>query len=161
MPLNPDAEKPQLVLPFAEKEYIDMYRTGRILGLTHSAVRYLYLRGLIEIIDFRQGGRKRVRYQSIVDLCDELRKRHCISDRRPPLANSIFRHRDEDLLPFPLSDTMTVAEARDAMGYESLTPIYYLCEEGAFEAYQFDKRSPWRISRGSFLDYLGKRQRLA
>jgi hypothetical protein len=150
---DPSTTDSSMKLRFAEREYIDIHRTRMILGLSHSTVRELYQRGMIDILDFRPGGRKRVRYRSVVDLCDQLRERYCVADRRPPLPNPIFRHRDEDILPFPLSDTLTVPKARDILGYASSTPIFNLCEEGAFEAYHFTASSPWRISRRSFTEY--------
>jgi excisionase family DNA binding protein len=144
----------QILLPFAEKEYVDVRRAGRILGIGPRDVLYLYEWGLIEVIDYAKGKRKRVRYQSIVDLCDRLREKYSVRDRRPPLPSPIFRHRDEDLLPFPLADTAGVPEVTEVLGYGSAHPIYMMIEEGRFEAYRLSQRSPWRISRSSVAEYL-------
>ena len=147
MPISVD----QLLLPFAEREYIDMRRAMRILGLSHSSVRNLFLQEKISIVDYRKGSRKRVRYSSIVDLCDRLRAEAGIPDRRPKLDAPHFRHRDEDLLPFPLSDTIGIKDVQDILGYASRTPIYKMIEEGRFEAY---KLATWRFSRTSFAAYM-------
>lgn len=144
----------QLLLPFAEREYIDMNRAARILGSSHSGVRALYAAGRIEIIDYAKRKRKRVRYQSIVDLCDELRKRYGIPDRRESLSVAFLRHRDVDLLPFPLEDTIGIDQVMEILGYSSPGPIYLMIEEGRFEAYQLSNRNPWRISRRSLATYL-------
>jgi excisionase family DNA binding protein len=143
----------QLLLPFAEKEYVDVRRAAAILGVGHQTIIDLYASGKIEMIDYAKRKRKRVRYQSIVDFCERLRTKHSIRDRRPPLSPN-FRHRDADLLPFPLEDTMTIDEVVSILGYCSKTPIYLMIEEGRFEAYQLDVCSPWRISRSSLAEYL-------
>jgi hypothetical protein len=144
----------QLLLPFAEKEYIDLARAARILGVTDSTVMVLFSRGLIEIIDYAPHKRKRVRYQSIVDFCDSLRTRYAIRDRRPALDNPILRHCDDDLLPFPVGDTIVIEQVAEILGYSSVTPVRLMIEEGRFEAYQFYRSSPWRISRISLGEYL-------
>lgn len=144
----------QFLLPFAEREYVDLRRAARILGVSDQNVICLYQGGLIEMINYAPRKRKRVRYQSIVDFCDALRTRYCIKDRRPALDDPMFRHRDEDLLPFPLSDTIGVQQAAEALGYVSPTPVRLMIEEGRFEAYQFAPWSPWRISRSSLAAYI-------
>jgi excisionase family DNA binding protein len=113
-----------------------------------------YAAGYIEMIDYAKHKRKRVRYQSIVDFCDELRKRYCITDRRPPLANPLLRHRDADLLPFPIEDTLNIEQTAEILGYSSPTPVRLMIEEGRFEAYQFFPGSPWRVSKTSLAAYL-------
>jgi hypothetical protein len=145
----------QFLLPFAEKEHIDVNRTARILAVSTGTVYNLAAAGKIDLIDFRFHGKKRVRYQSVVDFCDELRIRHCIADRRPQLSNTIFRHRDEDILPFPISDTMSAEEATTLLAYESANHIREMCQEARFDAYQLiPDGSPWRISKISFARYV-------
>lgn len=139
---------------FPEREYVDLKRAAHILGVSDQNIICLYQAGLIEMIDYAPRKRKRVRYQSIVDFCDSLRTKYCIRDRRPALGNSMFRHRDEDLLPFPLTDTVGVQGAAEALGYVSPTPIRLMIEEGRFEAYQFAPWSPWRISKSSLATYM-------
>jgi excisionase family DNA binding protein len=96
----------------------------------------------------------RLLYSSIVRLCDQIRVKYNIPDRRPKLSNPILRHRDEDLLPFPWSDTMDTTEALTYIGYESRKTVYNLIEEGRFEAYRLVGEMDWRISRSSFAAFL-------
>ena len=144
----------QLLLPFAEREYVDVRRTCRILGVSPRCVLDLRERGIIEMIDYRFHARKRVRYQSIVDLCDRLRQRYAIPDTRPPLASPMLRHRDVDLLPFPLTDTIDVLRALEVLGYVSKNPIYRMIEEGQFWSYRISDLNPWRISKRSLGEFL-------
>ena len=150
----------QLILPFAEKEYVDMARTARILGISAFTVYRLAEmkdkggRSLLTLVSYRHYARRRVLYSSIVRFCDELRAKYGIADRRPALDHPMLRHRDEDLLPFPLTDTINSAEALRALGYEDLRPLVYLIEEGRFDAYQLVGWSPWRISRSSFSRFI-------
>jgi hypothetical protein len=154
----------QILLPFAEKEWISMDRTARILGINVASayrlrsMRDAHGRPLLDVIDYGAGRRQRVLYASVVRYCDSLRDLYCIPDRRPRLAGSLFRHRDEDLLPFPLSDTIDVTRALACVGYESEEGVYGLIEEGAFEAYRIlpVAGSPWRISRSSFAAWLDR-----
>lgn len=140
--------------PFPEKEYVDMARAARILGVTDSTVSVLFKKGLIGIIDYAPHKRKRVRYQSIVEFCDQLRQRYAIADRRPPLGSSVSRHKDSNLLPFPIQDTIGIEQAAKILGYGSVTPVRLMIEEGRFEAYQFYPSSPWRISKLSLATYI-------
>jgi len=147
-------ESPQFVLPFAEKEYVDMTRAANILGASWQTVMRLAQSGTIDMIEYRYRGWKKVRYQSIVDFCDSLRRHYAIPDRRPVLSAPYLRHRDCDLLPFPLRDTMGFEEAKQALGVTSDRVLPLLIEEGRFEAYRLVIGAPWRISRPSFLEYL-------
>ena len=113
----------QLILPFAEREYVNVPRTARILGVGITTV-YRFAeptdsagRPLLTLVGYRPHARKRVLYSSIVRFCDSLRARYGIEDRRPKLDHPMFRHRDEDLLPFPLRIRYS-AEALAALGYE-------------------------------------------
>lgn len=150
-----------VLCPLPEREYVDVRRAGAILGLSTRAIFELYKAGQIEMIDYAKRKWKRVRYQSIVNLCDKLREKYCIADRRPPLSNPMFRHRDADLLPFPLEDTIDVAQTMQVLGYISEPPVYNMITEGRFEAYHFLPNSPWRISQLSLADYVHKVQSLS
>ena len=155
-------ESSQLILPFAEREYVDVARCARILGVSWTTVHRLaatvdiHNKPFISMVEYRRGARKRILYSSIVYFCDRLRNQYMIADRRPALTNPLFRHRDEDLLPFPLSDTISSLEALEAMGYHPRTTrtLASLIEEGHFEAYRLVLDNPWRISRTSFAAYL-------
>lgn len=150
--MNPDLN--QLLLPFAEREYIDVKRTARILCVTHTTVHSFYAKGYIEMLDYAKRKFKRVRYASVVAFCDRIRERYGIRDRRPKLTSEYLRHRDCDLLPFPLEDTIRVEDAAAIFGYASRSPIYLMIEEGRFDAYQFTTTHPWRISRSSLALYV-------
>lgn len=152
----------QLILPFAEKEYVDVARTARIFGVAVTTVyrmaedNYRDGRAAIKLVSYRHQSRKRVLYSSIVAFCNFLRAEYGIADRRPQLAHPILRHRDEDLLPFPLDDTIHSAEALAALGYEDRRPLVYLIEEGHFDAYRLSNEYIWRISRISFKKFLDR-----
>lgn len=157
------ANRAQFMLPFAEKEWIDVARAARILGI---GVTTLYRlrecrneqgRPFIEGIDCGHGRRQRVKYSSVVAYCDYLRQRYSIPDRRPPLDHPIFRHRDEDLLPFPLVDTMGIQHALRYTPWSAEDALYHLIEEGAFWAYRILPSAPWRISRNDFARWLDER----
>jgi hypothetical protein len=148
------------VSPFIDKEYVDAARCARILGVSLTTVYRLIAtvafdgKPLIAMVEYRRGARKRILYSSIVNFCDKLRTHFMIDDRRPALTDRLFRHKDEDLLPFPLADTIYSAEALEALGYMSNKPLVALIEEGCFEAYRLVLDNPWRISRSSFAAFL-------
>jgi hypothetical protein len=143
-------ERAQMLLPFAEREYIDVPRCCRILGCSWTVIARLAESKAINLVDYRKRGWKKVRYAGVVEYCDRLRTLNSIADRRPVLSSPILRHRDEDILPFPLRDTIGAEDASSALGFASLWPVVKLIESGAFEAYQLMPRSPWRISLTSF-----------
>ena len=141
--------------PFAEKEYIDMPRCCKILGVNETVTRRLAESGLIELIDHLPRTRKKIRYHSVVEFCDRLRKLYGIPDNRPSLSSSYLRHRDADLLPFPLSDTIYSNEAMDVIGCGFYT-LTRLIDEGRILAYRLapGARTPWRISRSSVTEHM-------
>lgn len=153
-----DGPGSQILLPFAEREWITLERTCLILGTTPKTVYQIEDTcdesgsPLIRVLSFGVAKRKRVLYKSVVEFCDYLAKKHSIPVQRPPLSNSLFRHRDEDLLPFPLSDTMSIVDANRYLGYESRGPVVNFIAEGRFYAYRLLDRGAcqWRISRKSF-----------
>ncbi|MGB8887124.1 MAG: hypothetical protein WCC87_10405 [Candidatus Korobacteraceae bacterium] len=146
----------QIVLPFAEREYIDARRACRILGVSYRTLMRLAKSEHIEWLDHGKISWKRVRYKSVVDFCDRLREEHKIADRRPQLSAAYLRHRDEDLLPFPLRDTMTAQQALQVLGFAKTDSLVRLIEEGRFEAYQLAQQAPWRVSRASLIAYLDR-----
>ncbi len=148
----------EIPVPFAEREYIDSKRAQRILGCGWGTVSRLINKGLIEVVEYRSSRSRKVRYRSIVGFCDHLRAHYLIPDRRPALASPLFRHKDEDLLPFRLHDTISSVEALTAMGVVDRRIISRLVEEGRFEAYRLEVGGNWRISRPSFAAYLRKCQ---
>jgi hypothetical protein len=148
-----------------EKDYVNVERCARILGVSWTTVRRLTVapgydgKPLIEMVDYRRGKRVRILYSSIVHFCDQLRDKFEIADRRPPLCSTpLFRSRDEDLLPFPLSDTIYSREALDALGYENVSSLKALIKEGRFDAYKLVGGKGWRISHSSFTTFLHRAQ---
>lgn len=137
-------------------EGIDAQRACRILGVSYRTLMRLAKRRSIEWLDDGKLSWKRVRYNSIVNFCDRLRMDHKIADRRPQLSAPYLRHRDEDLLPFPLQDTMSAQEVLPVLGFAKTDSVVRLIEEGCFEAYQLVLHAPWRVSRSSLLAYLDR-----
>ncbi len=146
----------QIVLPFAEREYIDSRRACRILGVSYRTLMRLAASKHIEWLDYAKTSHKRVRYKSVVDFCDRLREQHKIVDRRPQLSAPYLRHRDEDLLPFPLKDTMTTEAVLVVLGFSQPDRLVMMIEEGQVEAYQIIPQGPWRVSGSSLLAHLDR-----
>lgn len=148
------------IVPAAQEHYIDLGRAARILGVHPSTIYRLTTRRrpgggyVIGLAEYRPHARKRVLYSSILRLCDELRARHGILDRRPDLGDPLMLHRDEDLLPFPLADTMPLGDACRVLGYEKGDAVLKLITMGFFEGYQLVENAPWRVSRKSLAAFL-------
>jgi excisionase family DNA binding protein len=154
-----DARRIQLRLPFPDEKTIDMARCCSILHVSPHVVRRLSVTPLhpsselmcLSVYNTMRTAPLRIDYDSLVRFVDSLRLRHGILDRRSP---PVFgRYRDDDLLPFPWSDTMTVEEASEALTIHR-TKVLLRIESGMFEAYQIVPISNWRISRTSFSKYL-------
>ena len=149
-----DLQRPQLFLPFPEEKTIDMRRCCAILHVSSMVVHRLRVTPIepgvdemcISAYNTMRSAPLRIDYSSLVGFLDQLRAKHGIPDRRPKLA--FGRHRDEDLLPFRWSDSMTVEEAADVLGIHR-SKVLLRIEAGQFEAYQLVRSSPWRISRSS------------
>ena len=148
-----DVERLQLALPFPEEKTIDMPRCCGILHVSPQVVRRLLVTPLPGtdrtcLVGYNTMAHSplRIDYSSVAGYLDHLRKEFAIRDRRP--APAFGRYRDDDLLPFPWSDTITVEEAADALGIHP-SKVLLRIEAGQFEAYQLVKRSPWRVSRSS------------
>lgn len=149
-----DLLRPQLMLPFPDEKTIDMARCCSILHVSPHVVRRLIVTPLtlssdvmcLSAYNTMRHAPLRIEYGSLVRFLDHLRELHGIADRRP---KPVFgRHRDEDLLPFPWSDTMTVEEASDVLSIHR-SKVLLRIEAGQFEAYQIVRSSPWRVSRSS------------
>jgi len=144
----------QLVIPFAERDWIDMEHACKILGASWATVYRLFEDGEIRVIDYRVRAWKRVHYGSIVEFCDRLRAKYAIPDRKPPLSAGFLRYRDEDVLPFALSNTITAANAMAALAIGRMEALVSLFDEGKIEAYQLVEGSIWRVSKSSLLLYM-------
>lgn len=152
----PATKSSRLEEAFTEREYVDMPRACRILGASWTMVNRMCASGFLTLIDFRERGRKRVHYGSIVEHCNRLREEYAIPDRRPKLTSKLLRYRDEDILPFPFSETICAGEAADLLGYRYKECIWRYCEEGRFEGYRLHPGAPWRISAPSLRAYLSQ-----
>jgi hypothetical protein len=144
----------QLLLPFAEREYVDTARAAKILGVSRGTVARMAASGYIQMIEFRARAWHRVRYQSIVDWCDKLRAQYGILDLRPPLPSPLLRYRDAELLPFPLADTLYLRHIIEPLGYSHKQSAARLCEEGRLLSYRLHPAAAWRIHAPSFQQYL-------
>jgi hypothetical protein len=149
-----DMDQPQLRLPFPDEKTIDMARCCAILHVVPHVVRRLMVTPLepesdvMSLVGYNtmRWAPMRIDYQSLVRFLDTLRIRHGIPDRRP---TQVFgRYRDDDLLPFPWSDTISSEDAADVLSIHR-TKVLLRIEAGQFEAYQLVRSSPWRISRSS------------
>src|ERR1039458_922500 len=96
----------KLALPIQRSAEVDIARVAGIFGVTVASARGMAEDGLFP------GSYKvsvltpwRINYDSVVAYCDRLRLEYRISARMAPLAPG-RRHRDEDLLPFPLTETI-------------------------------------------------------
>lgn len=145
---------------FAGKRYVSVRRTARIFGVAISTVHEMLKNdfrdsrpALLAASSHRLQWR-RILYSSIVDFCDFLRVEYGIADRRPRLDRPMLRHRDEDLLPFPLADTIHSDEALRALGYVTQRPLIHMIEDRRFDAYSLNGQRNWRISRTSFKRFL-------
>ncbi len=149
-----DLLRPQLLLPFPDEKTIDMARCCSILHVSPHVVRRLVVTPLIlgskamclEAYNTMRHAPLRIDYGSLSTFLDLLRERHGIPDRRP--KPFFGRHRDEDLLPFSWSDTMSVEEAADVLNIHR-SKVLLRIEAGQFEAYHIVRSSPWRISHSS------------
>lgn len=168
MHLSLDASKqstltnnPPLKNSVADAEFISLDRACRILGVGEFVIRQLASTPRegggfrLEVADRSYGARRRVLYSSIVSFCDELGRTYNIRNRRRATDPSAARE-DEDLLPFPLTDTIGVREACQIVGCASSRRIIRLIKNGSFDAYRLadDSGSPWRISRLSLCAWL-------
>jgi hypothetical protein len=157
--IDREASRLQYVLPFPDEKTIDMARCRGILHVTAHVIRRLSVTPLhpgseqmcLSAYNTMRCAPLRIDYDSLVRFLNMLREKHGIADRRQ--APVFGRHRDEDLLPFPWRDTMTVDDAADALSINR-SKVLLRIEAGKFEAYQFAPVSPWRISRTSFAIYM-------
>jgi hypothetical protein len=147
---------PGCLLPAPPSHFVDLERACRIFGVTHPVVANMLRSGLISGGRLGPKMRLQIDYASIVACCDALRVKYHIHDRRPKIAPG-RRWRDADLLPFPLTDTVS---AQDVMVGLDLTKTgaLNLVEEGAFEAYRIFDGSPWRISKTSLFAFRDRKR---
>lgn len=146
-------------LPFPEEKTIDTKRCCGILHVSPHVLRRLSVTPLkhgsaetcLRAYNTMRFAPIRIHYDSLVRFLDQLRERHGIVDRcAAPIRG---RRRDDDLLPFPWADTMTVLDAAGVLSVD-VTKVRLRIDAGKFEAYQLTRVSDWRISRSSFAKYI-------
>lgn len=148
-----------IVLPFPDEKTIDMNRCCAILHVWPVIVRRLLVTKLAPgnegmcLVGYNtmRNSPLRIDYDSLVRFLDRLRAHHAIPDRRPPVT--FGRHRDEDLLPFRWTDTISTDEAANVLNIHR-SKVLLRIEAGRFEAYQLVAQSPWRISRTSLARHI-------
>jgi hypothetical protein len=157
-PAYPREFTPGCLLPVQQAQTIDVGRAAKILAVVPRTVVDLIERDVIPHFRVHERQNWSIPYDGIVALCDRLRAEFMIRDRRPRLAPGARRWRDEDLLPFPVSDTLSAGEV--AVGFDvrkekilQLITDRAAGELGVFEAYRLSSVSPWRISRISVCKY--------
>jgi|SRR6185437_573286 len=142
---------PRLELPIQRSQEIDLARAMNIYGCDRETVRRMLLAGILRgAYQIPGSTRWRIPYNSVVEHCDLLRLHYRISDtaiKRPHRG----RLKDRDLLPFPLDETITFADAINVLDC-SQRAIFHMLDEGVLVGYQLlpnTNRSRWRIWRPS------------
>lgn len=140
-------------LPFARNKEIDIHRAARILGTDIRTVQRMLKDKLMS------GGYRptpaspyRIEHASIVEYCDALRVRFHIPARRRAAGS---RPLDEDILPFPVAETIQLREVAAHLDVSNNTASKLL-DTGDLVGYQLipgAKGSTWRIHRPSFIAY--------
>lgn len=146
---------PKLALPFQRSAEVDIKRIARILAISTSSVLRMIKAGLIRSISIPGESQPRVNYDAVVEYCNRLRLEYRITDRLLPKLQG-RRHREEELLPFPLHDSIGIAEVQERLQCTKEV-ARRLIEEGALIAYQVyisERGSPWRIQRQSLDRYI-------
>lgn len=145
----------QFVMPFAEKDEVETSRVMRILGVSRKEVLMMLRAGDLEYMRKQPRGYCYISYASLVRYCDQLREKYAIDDHRPKRDGVFGRHKDVDLLPFPLSDTMSVADVARVLNITE-QHVRNMCESGTLVSYKLEDGLRWRISMRSFHEYLAR-----
>jgi hypothetical protein len=145
---------PRLSLPVQSLGEIDSIRLSNILGVSRFTISRMLSSGLFHGAYRHPGRQWRIPYASVVDYCNRLRIEYRISSRlaTPPPGR---RHRDEDLLPFPLSLTLGMNAVCDTLDCCPVS-VVHLLEEGALVGYKLQKKETysWRIDARSLEKYM-------
>lgn len=145
---------PRLDLPFQQAEAVDARRVAKILAVSHHTVVRMMNRKLLR--NYRVGLNWRIEYESVVEYCNELRVAYRVSEHQLLRKPARGRLRDEDLLPFPIAQTIYAKEVERRLDI-GRRPVIYLIEQGDLVGYQIlidAAASPYRIYRPSFERYL-------
>jgi excisionase family DNA binding protein len=145
---------PKLDLPFQRSSEVDVRRVASILAVSQNTVLSMLEGKLLR--SYRIGSRWRVEYDSVIEHCNQLRVHYRISEDRLLRKPAHGRLRDEDLLPFPIAQTVFAKEVQRRLDIARQNVIY-LIEQGDLVGYQvlIDlKASPYRIYRPSLERYM-------
>jgi hypothetical protein len=145
--LNPAERTAPLALPIQRSAEIDTQRVAKILDISHSAAKRMARQKLLRAYKLSDASAWRIEYASVVEYCDQICLHYCIPRQRASVLPKGRRHRDADILPFPLDETIGVQEVRAALDCNDLI-VSNLIEEGKLVAYKiFPKMRacPWRI----------------
>lgn len=152
---QPGELSPRLELPFQPNQSIDVARVAKIFAISKQTANRIVEKGLLR--RFRIGQSWLVEYNSVVDYCNHLRVHYRISEDRLLRKPVRGRLRDEDLLPFPIADTMLAKEVQQRLSIPC-QGVINLIEQGDLTGYQIliesGGPSPWRIYRPSLDRYL-------
>jgi hypothetical protein len=144
------------LLPAPAKQFVDVERAADIFGVSKQVILEMMHSDILSGYQISPNMRWNIEYSSIVEFCDRLRVEYCIRDRRPKLVPG-RRWRDADLLPFPITDTVSIKEVTTGLDVTKEIALN-LTEEGAFEAYRIFKGSPWRISKTSLFTFRDRKR---
>ena len=147
---------PGCLLPAPANLFIDAQRAADILDVSRNRVLAMRKSGVLRGYQLNQSKQWNILYESLVELCDGLRIKHSIADRRTRTLKPGQRWRDAEILPFPKDDTVTVEDAMRGLGTHRRM-IEHLIEEGQFEAYQLYPCASWRISKTSLFAFRARK----
>ena len=145
----------QFVMPFAERDEVETSRVMRILGVSRKEVLMMLKAGDLEFMRRQPRGYCYISYASLVRYCDALRVKYAIGDNRPKRDGIFGRHKDVDLLPFPLTDTMGVGDVARVLNCTERN-VREMCEAGVLLSYKLEDGLRWRISMRSFHEYIAR-----
>jgi len=149
---------PGCLLPAPEHHFVDAQRAADILDVSRNRIFTMLKSGVLRGYQLDESKQWKVLYESIVELCDKLRLRHNIADRRTRTLRPGSRWRDAELLPIPKEDTVTVEDAMTGLNTHRRM-VEHLIEEGRFEAYQLYPSASWRISKTSLYAFAAEKSR--
>jgi len=143
-----------------EGELVSVGRAAQMLGATLPQIAALAQAGKIQMADKRKGVENAILAQSIKAYCEDLRTNWRIKRRRRLSSGKADFLLDEDLLPFPLADTIGREEALSMLS-SSRSQRIQLALIGAdidalpLEMYRLADSEPLRVSRSSVIACLG------
>ena len=145
---------PRPDLPFQRSAEIDVSRVMRILAVSRHTVLRMLRNHLLR--NYWIGNTPRIEYDSVVEYCNLLRVHYRISEDRLLRKPARGRLRDEDLLPFPIAQTIYAGEVERRLDVARQNVIY-LIEQGDLVGYQVlidAAASPFRVYRPSLERYI-------